>query len=386
MSLLIDALRKAEEQKRRSEPEAVQGATPDGSTAPSNARAARNLFEVKASRKSLSFPLLVGGLTTLASLGIGIYFWLQLKPSGPRLVAPAPEPATRPAAAPPSARPAPARAADEPPRRDTPAPASDTAQDHTPHGATPAEPARATAAAGASAIATPRPAPAGQAGRAPSAPAQAAQGGPVIRHSSAPAVMPELASAWSSYRAGDLERAQVLYQRVVSSDPRNVDALNGLASIAARRGRRADAIEGFRRSLAARPDDAVALAGLAALDADVQGEDPGAATSRLRAALAERPDQAALHFALGNALAAEQRWAEAQTRYFSAYGLDPTNPDYLFNLGVSLDHLGQRPLARRFYDQALRAADARAHAFDPVPVKARLEALGGPPPQETGRE
>ncbi|MCB1958486.1 MAG: hypothetical protein KDG55_22650, partial [Rhodocyclaceae bacterium] len=93
MSLLIDALRKAEEQKRRAEPERPPGMRPAADSAPgSDARAARNLFEVKANPRTLSFPVLVALLTTLALVAIGIYFWLQLNPPGPRLVAITPPP------------------------------------------------------------------------------------------------------------------------------------------------------------------------------------------------------------------------------------------------------------------------------------------------------
>ncbi len=376
MSLLIDALRKAEEQKRRGEPERVLGVASPGSSPGADAAAVRNLFEVKTGPRSPSFPVMVALLTTLALIAIGIYFWLQISPPGPRLVALTPPPAlpappdpptvASPGAAtpPPSAQPSvtPAPAAPDP------APASTTAMVTAPtrNPAAPPPP-------------VPKPAKAARtrAEAAPARTAPAATAIPVVRGVRQAVVPPTLEAAWRAYQAGELARAANLYRRVLDDDPRNVDALNGMGAITARAGRREEAADWFRRSLGARPTDATALAGLSALGAHDPSE--ASAAGRLKSAVASQPDQAALHFALGNALAAEARWAEAQSSYFRAYGLDKGNPDYLFNLGVSLDQLGKRSLARRFYSEALGAARSRPYAFDPAAVEARLASLAGSP-------
>ena len=95
MSLLIDALRRAEEAKQKAEAAAKRtdrpadgqpvGAGGDRAGQSMSASAARNMFEVKTNRRAMSFPLVVGLLTTLASIVIGIYVWQQLNPPGPRL-------------------------------------------------------------------------------------------------------------------------------------------------------------------------------------------------------------------------------------------------------------------------------------------------------------
>ncbi len=382
MSLLIDALRKAEEQKRRGEPERPPAAGPSRSAATAaagDAQAARNLFEVKTGPRAMSFPVAVGLFTSLALVAIGIYFWLQLNPPGPRLVAITPSPALPPATSHPASEPSPPSLPTGPSglaQPDSPvaqAPASN------PSLAPPAPAAPVTAVRpskpAAIADAHPRPPPR-------PAPAEAAPV-PIVRRSRQAAVPPDLESAWRAYQAGELARAATLYRRVLAANPRSADALNGMGAITARAGRRDEAADWFRRSLAARPGDAVALSGLSGL-----GSEDGSSTAsagRLKSAVASQPDQAALHFALGNALAAESRWAEAQSSYFRAHGLDQGNPDYLFNLGVSLDQMGKRMLARRFYGEALAAARSRPHAFDTRAAEARLASLT-PVPAEAARD
>jgi tetratricopeptide (TPR) repeat protein len=92
--------------------------------------------------------------------------------------------------------------------------------------------------------------------------------------------------------------------------------------------------------------------------------DPQTAESRLKTLLSAQPESAALNFALGNLYARQNRWAEAQQVYFNAVAADGDNPDYLFNLAVSLDHLRQPRLAGQHYRMALEAAARRPAAFD----------------------
>ena len=75
------------------------------------------------------------------------------------------------------------------------------------------------------------------------------------------------------------------------------------------------------------------------------GGDPMANESRLKTLLASQPESGSLNFALGNLYSRQGRWSEAQQVYFNAVAADADNPDYLFNLAVSLDHLRQPRLA-----------------------------------------
>ena len=61
--------------------------------------------------------------------------------------------------------------------------------------------------------------------------------------------------------------------------------------------------------------------------------------------------------------------------YFNAVAADGDNPDYLFNLAVSLEQLRQPQEAARHYRLALAAAHQRAGAFAGTLVEARLQQL-----------
>jgi tetratricopeptide (TPR) repeat protein len=184
--------------------------------------------------------------------------------------------------------------------------------------------------------------------------------------------------AWQAFQAGDDARASGLYRRALAREPRNRDALLGLAAIDIRAGRPEAAQEHYLRLLAANPQDRVALAALTGLQS---GRDPVRTESRLKLLLDKDPDAAYLHFALGNVYVLQSRWPEAQRAFFNAYAADRENPDYVYNLAVALDHLGQHETALSFYRTALGLAEGGAGgAFDPAAVQQRVRSLSARPP------
>lgn len=181
-----------------------------------------------------------------------------------------------------------------------------------------------------------------------------------------------LSAAWTALQAGDLDRARELYLRVQAAEPGQVDAELGLAVIAQARGDDRAALRGYRKVLESVPDHPRAWAGLAELAGDGEVE---AMESRLRGLLATQPS-AALHFALGNALARQQRWSDAQTEYFAAASLAPGAADYAYNLAISLDRIGKGAAAATWYARALElAGQGRAARFDVAAARERLEQL-----------
>jgi Flp pilus assembly protein TadD len=70
--------------------------------------------------------------------------------------------------------------------------------------------------------------------------------------------------------------------------------------------------------------------------------------------------------------AAQQRWGEAQSAYFDAYRLETDNPDYAYNLAVSLDQLGKGGAAADYYRLALELAANNGAVFDQPSVRDRL--------------
>jgi Tfp pilus assembly protein PilF len=179
-----------------------------------------------------------------------------------------------------------------------------------------------------------------------------------------------LQRGYANLQDNSLDQARREYEQALRNDPNNVDALLGLAAIAHRQGRSGDAERYQQRALDADPRDASAQA--AALS---NSNDPLATESRLKTLLAAQPESAPLNFALGNLYARQNRWNEAQQFYFNAVAGDTDNPDYLFNLAVSLDQLRQPKLAGQHYRMALEAGDRRPAAFDRERVTRRLNQL-----------
>lgn len=181
-----------------------------------------------------------------------------------------------------------------------------------------------------------------------------------------------LAEAFAAVQAGELGRARELYASVLASEPGQPDAELGLAVIAHAQGDAREALRGYQRVLESVPDHPRAWAGLAELTG--AGE-AAALESRLRQLLAARP-AASLHFALGNLLARQKRWSDAQVEFFEATALAPQVADYAFNLAVALDHLGKTSAAASYYDRALELAGARGAAgFDLAAARSRRAAL-----------
>lgn len=182
-----------------------------------------------------------------------------------------------------------------------------------------------------------------------------------------------LARGHGSLQRGETELARRDFEQALQRDPNNTDALLALAAIAHRQGRPADAENFQQRALVANPSDPAAQA--AALNGPSAEADPQTTESRLKTLLSSQPDSAPLNFALGNLYSRQNRWPEAQQVYFNAVAADGDNPDYLFNLAVSLDHLRQNRLAAQHYRLALESSTKRPAAFDRNKVEKRLGEL-----------
>jgi tetratricopeptide (TPR) repeat protein len=207
----------------------------------------------------------------------------------------------------------------------------------------------------------------------PATPTLATDGDRVFTVTKSPLrVNPALSRGYDAYQSGDLAAARKDYQSVLKADPYNLDALRGMAVISLREDRPDMAESYFQRVLVSDPQDAFAIAGLANLHSN---SNPGAAETRLKNIGISQPDNAAPHFALGNVYAAQEKWSEAQQAYFKAYSVEPGNPDILYNLAISLEHLRQNKLAVQYYHLATQAASNRPSAFDPAQAAARVRAL-----------
>ncbi|HKO88629.1 MAG TPA: tetratricopeptide repeat protein, partial [Burkholderiales bacterium] len=184
--------------------------------------------------------------------------------------------------------------------------------------------------------------------------------------------------AYAAFQQGDFKSARDRYQAALAQDPLDRDALLGLAALAARSGQYAEAQGHYLKVLEADPRDPHAQAGLIAIGGLA---DAATAENRLKALLAQQPDAAFLHFALGNLYAAQNRWTEAQQAYFKAYVGEPSNGDYAFNLAIGLDHLRQGKAAAEYYQKALTLAASRPANFNRSQAESRLRELSQSNPQ-----
>ena len=388
MSLLLDALKRAEQEKLTRQGDRPVGAGergPAAANAPSaavlelqpisasapggiatrgDAQAAQAVFKAKAAQE----PARNRGVLWAGAAAIGVvviaaavYVWYSINSLAPPL-----RTASRP-------RPAPIA----PPASDPLAPRAD-APFVPPDG--PAEPGRSSAA----------PPPAGEPAQvaevAHAAPPRSAvdellaQPAPLAQNpvrlmrseEPKPRVPHDVQAGYAALVAGDVARARASYAAALAADATNVDALLGLATADAHEGDTAGAALRYRRALELDPQNATAIAGLAAL-ADFSR--PEAIEGELRGDVARHPQSAALHFTLGNLYASQSRWGEAQAEYFECYRLDPSSADFAYNLAVSLDHLGSRKPAADYYRKALAAARSGPRQFDPGVAAHRLAVL-----------
>jgi tetratricopeptide (TPR) repeat protein len=353
--------------------------------------AAQKVFEAKIREPNPRLPFYITlGVLGAAALATFVYFWMQLRPPPPLVNPNPPRPPGEAPTAVAEARPgAPATVPQTPaPPAAIPglpaagAPAAPLAQPLAPQQALPAtqpatpaapaaqEPRVPPAAAADKTAAKPSARAAGASAR--TATAAAEEAALRVRRAAAQ-VHPRVESGYAAYHAGDLARARADYEAALRDEPANRDALLGLAAVEMRSQRYREAEALYQRLLAADPRDPHAQAGMLALRAQVI--DPVLAESRVKTLLAGDPEAGALHFALGNQYAQQARWAEAQQAYFRAYVADPENPDFAFNLAVSLDHLRQSALALEYYRRALTLAEKRAASFAPEAARLRAKQL-----------
>ncbi len=358
-------------------------ATNGGAKTDAERAAVRNVFSAKQASEPRSALWIILPVSALMAMGIGAYFWWQLQAvSTGSLAVPAPTTAAKAAPATPAPPPLPTSTAPSTPVAAQPMLARPTADEPvvaaTPTMAETAPAVKSDTAAQSSAEGMRKPVrPAAQ--ETTSAAPQTAQPEPERQFRltrSQPAANMTLEQAYDALQAGRLDMAQRGYEQVLRGDPKNTDALLGLATIAARRNDAERAHSYYLLALEANPNDPTAQAGAI----QTRGQtDPAQAESRLKTALASQPDSPALLFALGNLYAREQRWGDAQQAYFRAYSTEPDNADFIFNLAVSLDQLHQDKLAAQYYQMALNAADAsgsaRAAGFDREQVLRRVQEL-----------
>ena len=181
-----------------------------------------------------------------------------------------------------------------------------------------------------------------------------------------------LREAYEAYKAGNDELALSKYDQVLETDPSNRNALLARAAINVQNNNAGAAIEDYRQLLLANPKDSLALTSLIT----VANVAPADAESQLKIMIRDEPDSPYLNFALANAYGAQDRWLEAQSHYFTALENNPGDPNYAYNLAVSLEHIAKPKVAVSYYQRALENMDNGLAMFSKEVVDQRLEMLG----------
>ncbi len=384
MSLLLDALKKTgqgENSQRASGPSPSNNlfemtledspSKPTSTPAPATSSNAsprstgENLFAAKKAPVSKKFQYKLGIVPSTIIFGLvlgtagGIYVWMEIQPpkaaqyrsTSPAVAAntaPAPRPAP-PLALPPEIMPAPETQAS----MSHPAPPTES-------------PARTSIVKRAPAS------PSSRGGQ--STPGIQTQGIQFQRKTDNDDLYATLMSAYQAYQNGDLATAWQQYREVLIRDAKNRDALLGMAAIAQQQQQDEVAIQYYKQVLVLDPRDPVAQAGMSSFSTS----DSSVRESRLKLSLAQTPQSAALHFALGRLYTEQSRWGDAQQAYFNAFKIEPANAQFAFNLATCLDHLGQRKIAAQYYRQALKLDNKGNAGFDRVQIEQRLNQLIAP--------
>lgn len=181
-----------------------------------------------------------------------------------------------------------------------------------------------------------------------------------------------LDNGWRAYNTGDYEIARKSYEKALARESNNRDALLGIAATAIKQGRQDEATKAYSYLVELDPRDPIAVAELTNLKN--QSID-NLSESMLKQLLRQQPDAAHINFALGNINAEKQAWPAAQQYYFDAWQNNSNNADYAFNLAISLDQIGKREQAKKFYKECIKLAADQNHGFSIDAARQRLQQL-----------
>lgn len=165
------------------------------------------------------------------------------------------------------------------------------------------------------------------------------------------AVQDAIDLAVQHHNAGDLAKAENLYQQVLQTEPDQPVALHLLGVIAHQVGKNEIAVELIGKALASKPDYLEAHYDLGNVFKE-QGSFDSAITS-FRKALAIKPDLVEAHINLGNALESQGKLDDAVASYRKALAFQPGLVEAHFNIGNAYKKQGKLPEAVTSFQKAL---------------------------------
>jgi Flp pilus assembly protein TadD len=184
-------------------------------------------------------------------------------------------------------------------------------------------------------------------------------------------VDPEVMRGYTALQQNQFSQAREAYSQVLTKNATQRDALLGIAYAHHALGDTAQAMSTLRRLIELYPRDSDASSALYLIG----GGDPQAEESRFKQLLERSEHPATLHYALGVLYFEQARYGEAERSFARAASMDPDQPDYAYNLALSLDRLGKIREAARQYVSALNLANQASAVFSRDLARARLRAL-----------
>jgi tetratricopeptide (TPR) repeat protein len=176
--------------------------------------------------------------------------------------------------------------------------------------------------------------------------------------------------AYYAFQNNEYEAAKSLYQEARRENPKDPDALLGLAAIAAVEGNAGEASRLYFKVLELDPKNPTAQAGIISVAGRA---DPANAEARLKSLIGKEPSPH-LYSVLGSLHAEQAQWPQAQAAYFQAFHLAPDSADDAFNLAIALEHINQPRAALTYYQKAVELPSNRA-SFDRTAAQARIADL-----------
>lgn len=179
--------------------------------------------------------------------------------------------------------------------------------------------------------------------------------------------------AWQALATGRSRDALAIYRQLLIRQPDHTAAQLGEAAALSRAGLSEEAARRYRSILEREPENLLARANLLLLRA-AAGEP--VLEQEVQSLVSEQPS-ADLYALLGHVRARNAQWRLAHDAFQAAHHLQPDQADHLFNLGVSLEHLGEPDTALAFYRRAATANGAGLPtSIDPVVIARRIAVLG----------
>ncbi|MEM7120125.1 MAG: tetratricopeptide repeat protein [Pseudomonadota bacterium] len=179
-------------------------------------------------------------------------------------------------------------------------------------------------------------------------------------------------AAYAALQAGNAEAAMDLYMDVLREEPDNQFALFGLASTLQRMGWLGEARATYEELLAIDPNNRGALTNMMALIAQ---EAPDQALANLQRLYEINPGFSPIPAQIGLLYADMGDYGEAVRNLSLAIDMEPDNMNYVYNLAIIHDRLGQHTEAQALYEQVIEFAQYRDVSVPVAAIRERVSYL-----------